>query len=317
MPNKTLIEWTDYSSNPFYVTRKSDGKRGWHCVHKSDGCRNCYSETLNTRFGTGLAYKQGHAADLDFHINEDELIKIIRLNGRLAKKGENAKLFVGDMTDIFLDEHTDEMLDKLFAAMALSPNITFQILTKRPERMLKYFADGVWPFTRLTDVPNNPTGEQMYWANLVYSWANRYFSEDPLPNVWLGVSVEDQKTVNERIPLLLETPAAVRFLSIEPLLQRVVLDEITWMNGCGGACLNGCVRHGRPKIDWVIVGGESGSDARPMHPDWVRSIRDQCRSADVPFFFKQGSKADWPDFKNFEALPKEFQIREFPNERTK
>jgi len=121
----------------------------------------------------------------------------------------------------------------------------------------------------------------------------------PLPNVWLGVSVEDQRRADERIPHLLSTPAAVRFLSIEPLLGPVNLTRIelgggrrpTWnaLSGARGFYGENTVRidHGDPGLDWVIVGGESGPGARPMHPDWARSVRDQCVAAGVPFFFKQ------------------------------
>lgn len=217
--------------------------------------------------------------------------------------------------DLFGDWVTDEMLGEIFAAMAVTPQHTYQVLTKRAERMLEY--------------------TKTCWLNEL-AW--------PLPNVWLGVSVEDQKTADERIPLLLETPAAVRFLSLEPLLGPVRLDQWTEVGlECSQCLWRGWEDVAIPKYDeiegqeffcpkcseicahtplnellgtgihWVIVGGESGPDARPMSLYWVRSIRDQCRAAGVPFFFKQGSQANWPKFKDFDGFSTEFQMREFPN----
>lgn len=321
MPQKTPIEWSDYSSNPLYVTRKRDGKRGWHCVHKSDGCRRCYSETLNKRFGTGFDYKAGHVKDLDFHLNEKELFEIIKLSERLGKRGETAKCFVGDMTDIFLDEYTDEMLDKLWATFALSPNITFQVLTKRAERMREWFAEQWQPAPAQTfgrfHLPAETVGEnrrsQVSRAvdDLVTDLKLVDFDSDdswtpegnlkvlqfpwPLPNVWLGVSCEDQKTADERIPLLLQTPAAVRFVSAEPLLGPINLDNRfdSFLRHQEPYCSQGRCKEG-PGLSWVICGGESGAQARPCDIDWIRSIIEQCKAANVPCFVKQlGSDPRW------------------------
>lgn len=302
MPQKTGIEWTDYSSNAFYVTRKDTGKRGWHYVHASEGCRFCYAEVINKRFGTGLEYKAGHAANLDFHLNEKELTAILKLNTRLAKKGETAKMFVGDMTDLFADWVPDEHLDKLFAVFALCPNITFQLLTKRAEWMREYFdrlatahaPDGNMSLSPLTVV----MGEYIKRFSCKteeegIGILNAIGREWPLPNVWLGVSVEDQKTADERIPLLLQTPAAVRWVSAEPLLGAIDFTRI----GPSFEKLNRLTSHqeavdhgtyeNRSGIDWIVAGGESGPGARPCDLAWIRSIVAQCKAASVPVFVKQ------------------------------
>lgn len=183
--------------------------------------------------------------------------------------------------DLFHPNVMDEQIDRVFAVMALCPQHTFQVLTKRPERMLKYLngagLDGASvQACRLI---------QQYWHRIKWMPEGlRWNVKDapalvvgllawPLPNVWLGVSVEDQKTADERIPLLLQMPAAVRFIRAEPLLGAIDIEAVPYVNS--------------ETLDWVIVGGESGPGARPMHPDWARSLRDQCVAAGVPFFFKQ------------------------------
>jgi len=187
--------------------------------------------------------------------------------------------------------------------MALCPQHIFQVLTKRPERMQDYISD---PFARLK-VLGDGVDYELRAAGIRWNgfWNDRHSQAIvgahtwPLPNVWLGVSVEDQERADERIPLLLSTPAAKRFVSAEPLLGPLALnkirrtngDEIETTNALSGTwqVLDGDhYRGGRlASLDWVIVGGESGPGARPLHPDWARSLRDQCASTHVPFFFKQ------------------------------
>jgi protein gp37 len=186
-------------------------------------------------------------------------------------------VFVNSMSDLFHDDVDYVFLSKVFAVMALTPHHTYQVLTKRAGRMASVIGHRSMPGQVEIEI-FNLTGEDRR-------------IELPLPNVWLGVSVEDQKWANVRIPKLLETPAAVRFLSCEPLLGPVDLSR-------GPAfCL---LPSRRPAIDWLIVGGESGPGARPMHPEWARSLRDQCVEAGVPFFFKQ-----WGEWRPgaFEFLP--------------
>ena len=147
------------------------------------------------------------------------------------------RIFVNSMSDLFHESIPTRVIDEIFRVMNLARRHIFQVLTKRPHRMQEYCA-----------------------------------LRDPLPNVWLGVSVEDQQTADSRVPLLLQTDAAVRWLSCEPLLGHIDLwHQFRWLS----------------HIDWIVVGGESGKNARPMHPDWVRSLRDQCHRCSLAFFFKQ------------------------------
>ncbi|HKI18217.1 MAG TPA: phage Gp37/Gp68 family protein [Isosphaeraceae bacterium] len=188
-------------------------------------------------------------------------------------------VFVNSMSDLFDYEITPEYIEQIFGVMAYCSRHTFQVLTKRAESMSVWFSRWLGsyddPLTACLDRAGLAPGSPRSW---------------PLPNVWLGVSVEDQRRADERIPHLLRTPAAVRFLSVEPMLGPVDLERSV---PCGYYCDPevGHVDH-YPSligIDWVIVGGESGPGHRPMNLDWARSIRDQCRAAGVPFFFKQGS----------------------------
>lgn len=256
MSSKTGISWTDSTWNPL---RGASGT--WTCVKISEGCRHCYSERLNTRFG-GPAYTVG--ADT---LRLDAPALTLPLRWKRPRR-----IFVCSMTDLFEDRASVEWIAQVFNVMAdaRAEGHTFQILTKRADRMHRI----------LTDELPNYIGEQ--WpGNMPLSVALEVGGAAwPLPNVWLGVSVENQMRAAERIPRLLETPATVRFLSIEPLLGPMDL---------GGAHAFGC----QPAIDWVIVGGESGGPperrlvADEPSSDWVRSIRDQCTNVGVPFFFKQ------------------------------
>jgi protein gp37 len=218
------------------------------------------------------------------------------------------RIFVCSMTDLFAAFVPDDFIDRMFAVMALCPQHTFQILTKRPERMRDYFlAANISERIAEAVTSECPVGGTV--AHLNITFPNLDIGVWPLPNAWLGTSVEDQDAARERIPYLLETPAAVRFLSCEPMLGPIDLTAISARNGVGESVLApecwgdcrcnalygldpGCRRNGgdgtlERRIDWVICGGESGSQARPMHPEWARSLRDQCVAAGVPFFFKQ------------------------------
>jgi protein gp37 len=202
-----------------------------------------------------------------------------------------SKVFVNSMSDLFHADVPDEFLAKVFAVMAAAPQHTFQILTKRHARMRSLL--------------NSENFAEQVANEMAALWKVDSVAplRGPLPNVWLGVSVEDQRWADIRIPALLETPAAVRFLSCEPLLGPVKLPLINEVEGCtcGGSYCGiherGCGLEPGPawgNLHWVIVGGESGPKARPMHLSWVRSLRDQCTDAGVPFFFKQhGAWAPW------------------------
>ena len=189
----------------------------------------------------------------DVRCHDDRLKQPISWKKPKRKPGDTRPdsllIFVNSMSDLFHEDVPFEFIDDVFAVMAKCPQHTHLTLTKRPGRMLEYF---------------NTSGA--LWGRVIDPW--------PLPNVWLGVSVEDQKTADERIPLLLQMPAAVRWVSYEPALGPVQLDLAP-------------ARFNERSIDWLVCGGESGHGARPMQLSWARSARDQCVSAGIPFFFKQ------------------------------
>jgi protein gp37 len=293
--NKTKIEWTDATWNPL---------RG--CSRVSDGCRNCYAETVAHRFnGPGQPYEgltvvgsDGPRWNGTIKLLEDKLQDPLRWK-------RPRMIFVNRMSDCFHENVPFEWLDKMFAVMALCPQHTFQILTKRPERMREYMNEvqqgrlgninaairGILAVT----IKDSRKRFEVLHDDSKFPWAPRI-----LPNAWLGVSVEDQRTADKRIPILLDTPAAVRWISAEPLLGSVDLTTVvrySYGTSCDsidatrgtltferGDGMN--IGHGT-KLDWVVVGGESGPHARPMNPEWARSLRDQCAAAGVPFFFKQ------------------------------
>jgi protein gp37 len=219
------------------------------------------------------------------------------------------------MSDLFHESVPNEWIDRIFAVMALCPQHHFQVLTKRPERMLAYFKMVLeekdmqrWinQVPSLIDGLSGKKGAAEKLGAEIEAW------EFPLLNVWLGVSVENQAAADERIPLLLQTPAAMRFLSCEPLLGAVDLSCVPWpadhlhgidgLNSDGFDALRLDDRNSLAQLahlDWVIAGGESGPGARPMHPDWARGLRDQCKAASVPFFFKQ-----WGEWLPYGQAPK-------------
>ena len=286
MAGYSSIEWTDATWTPIRARNKAIGKIGWHCEHASPGCANCYSETFNeVRLGTGLPFKPGHRGDVEHFL--DEKILTAPLHWRRPRR-----VFVCSMTDLFGDWVPDEWIDRVFALMFDAPQHTFQVLTKRSARMRAYMNDDGLQ-RRIVKAISSRMGFPPEHGE-----AAMFSREWPLPNVWLGVSAEDQRRADERVPDLLATPAAVRFVSAEPLLGPLHLGYLGWPNGTaerrngwnsllGWRYENGEVVERRRGLDWVIVGGESGPGARPMCPDWARSLRDQCAAAGVPFHFKQ------------------------------
>ncbi|WP_225638159.1 DUF5131 family protein [Streptomyces solaniscabiei] len=273
MPDRTTIEWTDSTWNP--VTG---------CTKVSPGCDNCYAEAFAERWrGTdGHHFENG----FDITLRPDRLT--LPLTWRTPRR-----VFLDSMSDLFHTDIPDAYIARVFAVMALAPQHTFQVLTKRHGRMKALLSRPAFWHLVADQGRKHFTGCQQDWLA-----AGAMLGGKPLPHVWLGVSVEDQKRADLRIPALLETPAAVRFLSCEPLLGPVWINEHIWevcvcCDGEGhdeacarcadGHCESGHIR----KLDWVIVGGESGRSARPMHPDWARSLRDQCKQNHVRFFFKQ------------------------------
>lgn len=279
------IEWTDRSDwNPI---------RG--CTRVSPGCGGpgphggCYAEAIAARFSD-----PGQA----FHGYAERTSKGGRWTGKVALQEDRlllplgwrkpAKVFVSSTSDVFHEALSDEQIDRIFAVMALNPHLTFQVLTKRSARMRAYLKHDSLSVRLGAACINlyNATSIRAFPARKLFSaLGNRFAAEDPeyvplpLRNVWIGVSVEDQQRADERVPDLLASPAAVRFLSCEPLLGPV---DLKW-----SLYLDPADNDHRTAIDCVIAGGESGPNARPMHPDWARSLRDQCQVAGVPFFFKQ------------------------------
>jgi protein gp37 len=254
------IEWTDATWNPV---------RG--CSRVSEGCRHCYAERIAGRFsGPGKPYegiaRRGKGAGGGGGARWTGEVRLV--NKHLAdplRWRKPRRVFVNSMSDLFHEKLGGEDIARVFAIMAQAQQHTFQVLTKRPSKMQEVVTDHAF---------RNEIGS-LVGTYIVSTW--------PLPNVWLGVSVEDQATADERIPLLLDTPAAVRFVSYEPALGPVKL-----CRGCPG-CPNDCgwMPHTNGGIHWVIAGSESGPSARPAEIDWFRSIRDQCAAAGIPFFFKQ------------------------------
>jgi len=259
MADKSGIEWTDATWNP--VTG---------CTKVSSGCKHCYAEREWPRM-TRLVPSYAGRDFTDVRTHADRLDQPMRWK-------RPRRIFVNSMSDLFHEDVPNEFLPEVFAVMAAAPRHVFQVLTKRPERMREALNDPIF-FEAVACI-----AFQVHRFEITADdW--------PLPNVWIGVSVEDQAAADERIPLLLGTPAAVRWISVEPLLGPVDLMNCEHPNySIPADYLSGQdSRSGNDQgtVDWVVVGGESGPKARPMHPDWVRLLRDQCAASSVPFLFKQ------------------------------
>ena len=263
------------------------------CTKVSDGCAHCYAERMSKRLAGRCGYPK------------DEPFKVTLHPEKLAeplKWKKPRKIFVNSMSDLFHEDVPDEFIARVWWVMGqcagyLDPSRyrghTFMILTKRPKRM-KDWLDG-WRDQETRKRWIESFGEMFDWMSGPRYWP------DVLPNVWLGVSVENQVAADERIPLLLQASAAVRFISAEPLLSEINISRYLKWPVCKCWCPDGDPnKYGKyhwekqslVSADWVgidrvIVGGESGPGARPMHPDWVRSLRDQCQAAGTKFFFKQ------------------------------
>lgn len=291
MSDKSKIEWTEATWNPI---------RG--CSRISEGCRNCYAEVTANRFKSeGQPYEGLIARSGQWN----GTIKFIDAGLHQPLRWRRPRMiFVNSMSDLFHENLHIEQIAKIFAVMCLAHWHTFQVLTKRAERM--------------HEVLTNPEfyGKVLKAADEIrtaFPKINIGISDpiiNPPKNVWLGVSVEDQPTARSRIISLIRTPAALRWISAEPLIGPVDIEDLIKASN-----------HLARGIDWVVVGGESvpgksghNSLARPMHPDWARALRDQCLKAGIPFFFKQwGSYSydydrerddpDWRDCSNVQRKP--------------
>jgi protein gp37 len=320
---KTSIEWSEHSINPIRL-RSSNGKRGHYCEKLSTGCKNCYSSRFQPRFGLPQFQEQrGNTSGL--FLDASKLNEVLR-------RRKPTKYFWCDMTDMFGDWVPFEWIAACFGVMAATPQHVHQVLTKRPARALEFFrwidecqrrnahagtgdtlpehvrgfAIDVGKF-RLPDGSMPPGPGRKLLGYDTQPW--------PLRSVHLGVSCENQETADKRLPLLVQCPAAVRWVSAEPLLGPV---DLRWC-GTEPKCGEGCAdmlspkAHGdpAPHLNWVVAGSESGHGARPMQIEWIESLRDQCRDAGVPFFTKQianerDRKGGNPEFWPGGPWPREF-----------
>jgi protein gp37 len=271
----TKIEWAERTWNPIVG-----------CSLMSAGCTNCYAMALAWRMannpsaslrakyeGTVQLVKGKAVWTGKVNLSEKALLEPLR-------RQKPTVWFVNSMGDLFHSDITDQQIDRIFAVMALCPQHIFQVLTKRPKRMREYCISrfGGWGEMLLTDAIEALSGFEKDGGG---EWGK------PLPNVWLGTTIEDKRALLQRAALLKETPAALRFWSCEPLL--------------------GHLGYIPPDVmpDWVISGGESGSGARPSHPAWHTHLRDQCMKAGIPYFFKQ-----WGTFSPIRQIGGHFDHRE-------
>ena len=298
MSGKTGIAWTDATWNPVVG-----------CTRVSAGCDHCYAFQLHDQ--RYVAWRRGHWPTAPEQYRQPfSNVRLLpaRLDDPLHWRRPR-RVFVNSMSDLFHPDVPDEFICRIFEAMLFAEKHTFQILTKRAERMRQFITE-IWP----------------RWAKI--------YATPVLPNVWLGVSVEHQAAADERIPLLLQTPAAVRFLSCEPLLGPVDLCDVRYDNMVAINTLTGEYGFPRPyggsgpRIHWCIIGGESGPHARPMEVEWARSLVEQCREADVPVFMKQLGTVnarifnmhdrhggDIEEWRERHLLPR-LDVREFPQTTT-
>lgn len=311
MAENSTIEWTDSTWTPIRARYSPhDGEKGWperigwHCEHASPGCVNCYAEAMNLRLGTGMPFKPAHLkhttrlgdsrGEVEVFLDDAMLLRPLRWR-------RPREIFVCSMTDLFADFVRDEWIDNVFAVAALTPQHTYQVLTKRADRMRRYLTE------RAAGGRHIWTAGQALNAHLPRAFIVQETSW-PLPNVQLGVSAEDQRRSDERLPDLKATPAARRFVSFEPLLGPITAD------------LRG--------IDLAIIGGESGHRARDCDIAWIDSLVGQARIAGCAPFVKQlgararvvqpgqittylrlkdakgGDMAEWPEY---------LRVREFPH----
>ncbi len=280
----TKIEWTEKTWNPIVG-----------CTVVSPGCTNCYAMKMANRLAANQHTPHYAGTVTDSNGGPVWTGKVAEAPAATlmapTRRKKPTTYFVNSMGDLFHEDVPDAWIDRVFAVMALCPQHRFQVLTKRAARMREYCQ------RRFSDIALNGPASVILLADPAHAdpAAHADIAPDgthvslgvwPLPNVWLGVSTEDQRRADERIPDLLRTPAAVRFVSAEPLIGKVSLGHLS------------------AGLDWVICGGESGKASRMMDPDWARWLRDQCAVAGVPFFMKQMTGK--------QPIPADLMVREFP-----
>lgn len=338
MADGTLIQWTHAPGfagetwNPVIAVHKETGKRGWHCEHASRGCDHCYAEAQNRqgiRMGTKESFTRAARDRVDIQLLESMLLKPLSWRSPRC-------VFVCSMTDLFGEWVPFEWIDRIFAVMALCPQHRFLVLTKRAERMADYLTrQEMWG-----RVVNSYDEFYRSSTRLVRGRLLHHVNHDPfrIPNVWLGTTTENQATADERIPHLLRCPAAVRFLSCEPMIGPVDLTSLNekYVDGVGGSsdCLRGieqwedrCDRgqsFSEETIEWIIVGGESGVGAREFDINWARKIVRDCKAAGVACFVKQLGKKPVDSMTGqrleslgshgaaFDSWPADLRVRQFP-----
>lgn len=275
----TKISWTDATFNPW-----------WGCTKVSPGCTHCYADTFAKRVGQDI---WGPNAERRF-FGAKHWVEPYKWDEKARKAGKRLRVFCASMADVFEDRaDLDPERRKLWDLIETTPNIDWQLLTKRPQNICRMI-DQRW-------------------------------MQDPRPNVWFGTTAENQEQANARIPELLKVPARIRFLSVEPMLGPVKLNEIpnttklgsgeSRIDAIGGWAINTFKQHMRAtpieRIHWVICGGESGAGARPMGIEWARDLRAQCDDAGVSFFMKQlGGVRDKRH--KIDDMPNGLRVREFP-----
>lgn len=293
------IEWTHHTVN-FW----------WGCDKVSPACANCYAETISKIFsrrifGRVIEWGQGKVRGERLAAARKECLALER---RAAKTGGRTLVFVNSMSDWLDEEAPIEWLAELLDCVHLCPSLTFQLLTKRPEN----WAPRIEAVLKLIEShPSWGDDSVPVWPRheLRDRLADWFVLHKAPANIWIGTTVEDQERAAARILHLLSIPAKVRFLSCEPLLGPADLWGARYPHANGGQCGAISSWHGQGEgIHWVICGGESGHGSRPMHPDWARSLRDQCAAAGVAFFMKQmgGPRKPFPE------IPADLIVRQFP-----
>jgi protein gp37 len=322
-----VIEWTDRSDwNPV---------RG--CSRVSEGCRNCYAERMLARFSDPGQYAHGFAERTPSGPKWTGKVELQTDRLRVPLRWKKpARVFVNSTSDLFHEALSFEEIDRVFATMALAGRHVFQVLTKRPARAREYLEARAKSAQPWKDAARKIGYSLEYDDDFGPPISLVRF---PLPNVWLGVSVEDRATAVERIPELLKTPAALRWVSAEPLLEPIDFRRVPNTSPPAPGCPNGSPS---ARVDWIVVGGESGPGARACDVAWIRSVVAQARGARVPVFVKQlgaaafgsdaggaqvlagrsfhGFRSTSPDVRRLRNLkgadpeewPEDLRVREFP-----